>query len=174
MFRQHISVHISRITCVHYFLDDMLWWYFKQEWRKVLRSLTFQPISNYCKYCSFSTSTVLAQQVPFSGLYFDEQVHSLQIRLTVFFSTYKGLAQPYRDSAGIPKRFYALYYPRSHSVDASFTRCYLNRRKFSTYRKRRPPSRENGTWQVPSQLPHSALGPHPTVTWLAVGRLIIF
>ena len=33
-----------------------------------------------------TASTVLIQQVPFSGLYFDEQVPSLQIRITVLFS----------------------------------------------------------------------------------------
>ena len=59
------------------------------------------------------------------------------------------------DSAGIPKRLYALFYPCAHSVDASFTRCRLNRRKLNTYRETRPPSWENGTWQVPSQLSHS-------------------
>ena len=33
-----------------------------------------------------TASTVLIQQVPFFGLYFDEQVPSLQIRITVLFS----------------------------------------------------------------------------------------
>ena len=71
--------------CTHYFSDDMLWWDFKQEWKNN-RSLAFQPISNDCKYRSHSASTVLIQQVPFFGLYFDEQVPSLQIRITVLFS----------------------------------------------------------------------------------------
>ena len=46
-------------------------------------------------------------------------------------------------------------YPCAHSVVASSTRCHLNRRKLNTYRETRPPSWENGTWQVPSQLSHS-------------------
>ena len=47
------------------------------------------------------------------------------------------------------------FYPCAHSVVASSTRCHLNRRKLNTYRETRPPSWENGTWQVPSQLSHS-------------------
>ena len=50
------------------------------------------------------------------------------------------------------------FYPCEHSVVASSTRCHLNRRKLNTYRETRPPSWENGTWQVPSQLSHSAQG----------------
>ena len=49
------------------------------------------------------------------------------------------------------------FYPCAHSVVASSTRCHRNRRKLSTYRETRPPSWENGTWQVPSQLSHRAL-----------------
>ena len=47
------------------------------------------------------------------------------------------------------------FFPCAHSVVASSTTCHLNRRKLSTYRETRPPSWENGTWQVPSQLSHS-------------------
>ena len=50
------------------------------------------------------------------------------------------------------------FYPCAHSVVASSTRCHLNRRKLNTYRATRPPSWENGTWQVPSQLSHSEYG----------------
>ena len=66
-----------------------------------MRSLAFQPISNCCKYRSHSASTVLIQQVPFSGLYFDEQVPSLQIRITVFFST--DLQTPRKAYRGFPR-----------------------------------------------------------------------
>ena len=56
-------------------------WYapvvFQIRMEKSLRSLAFQPISNCCKYGSHSAGTVLIQQVPFSGLYIDEQVPSL-------------------------------------------------------------------------------------------------
>ena len=66
-------------------------WYapvaFQTRMEKSLRSLALQLISNCCKYRSHSTCTVLIQQVPFSGLYFDELVSSLQIRITVLFST---------------------------------------------------------------------------------------
>ena len=44
------------------------------------------------------------------------------------------------------------FYPCAHSVFASSTRCHLNQRKLNIYRATRPPSWENGTWQVPSQL----------------------
>ena len=47
------------------------------------------------------------------------------------------------------------FYPCVHSVVASSTPCRLNRRKLNTYQNTRQPSWENGTWQVPSQLPHS-------------------
>ena len=47
------------------------------------------------------------------------------------------------------------FYPCAHSVFASSTRCHLNHRKLNIYRATRPPSWENGTWQVPSQLSHS-------------------
>ena len=50
------------------------------------------------------------------------------------------------------------FYPCAHSVVASSTRCHLNWRKLNTYRETCPPSWENGTWQVPSQLSHSEKG----------------
>ena len=125
-----------------------------------MRSLAFQPISNCCKYRSHSASTALIQQVPFSGLYFDEQVPSLQIRITVLSST--DLQTPRVALPGFPATLPVFwnvsthfFYPCAHSVVASFTRCRLNRRKLNTYRETRLPSWENGTWQVPSELPHS-------------------
>ena len=159
MFWQHCA-HRKRHMCTHYFSDDMLQWYFKQEWKK-LRSLAFQPISNCCKYRSHSAGTVLIQQVPFSGSYFDGRVPSLQIRITILFSTdLKRLVQHYW--AGFPATLPVFQnvsthflYTCAHSVPTSFTRCRLNRRKLTTHRGTRPPSWENGTWQVPSQLPHS-------------------
>ena len=121
-----------------------------------------KPISNGCKYRSHSASTVLIQQVPFSGLYFDEQVPSLQIRITVLFST--ALQTPHTALPGFPATLPVFqnvsthfYYPYAHSVIASFTRCRHNRPKLITYRATLPPSWENGTWQVPSQLSHSDL-----------------
>ena len=56
------------------------------------------------------------------------------------------------------------FYPCAHSVVASSTRWHLNRRNLNTYRETRPPSWENGTWQVPSQLSHSAKWPWPRIT----------
>ena len=112
------------------------------------------------KYRSHSASTVLIQQVPFSGLYFDEQVPSLQIRITVLFSA--DLQTPRTALPGFPAILPVFqnvsthfYYPYAHSVIALFTRCRHNRRKLITYRATLPPSWENGTWQVPSQLSHS-------------------
>ena len=46
-------------------------------------------------------------------------------------------------------------YPCAHQSNASCSRCRHNRWKLITYRASRPPSWENGTWQVPSQLSHS-------------------
>ena len=63
------------------------------------------------------------------------------------------------------------FYPCAHSVVASSTRCHLNRRKLNTYRETRPPSWENGTWQVPSQLSHSAIGAAPFAVFDLVPNL---
>ena len=78
----------------------MVWWYFKQEYKSNW-SLAFKPISNCCKYRSHSVTTVLTQQVPFSGVYFDEQVPSLQIRITVLLST--DLQTPRTALTGFPE-----------------------------------------------------------------------
>ena len=136
--------------CTHYFSDDILWWYFKQEWK-------FQ----------MTASTVLIQQVPFSFSRYRSLAYILMSRYLLFkfalpFSlarTYKRLAQPYRGLLRLCRYsttfLRTFFYPCAHSVDASFTRCHLNRRKLDTYRETRHPFWENGTWQVPSQLSHS-------------------
>ena len=154
--------------CTHYFSDDMLWWYFKQEWKN-------NWDRSHLNQFQMTASTVLIQQVPFSfsryrSLAYISMSRYLLFKFALPFSlarTYKRLVQPYQCllrlcwySYGslfrIPKRFYALFYPCARSVDASFARCRLNRRKLNTYRETRLPSWENGTWQVPSQLSHSA------------------
>ena len=58
------------------------------------------------------------------------------------------------------------FYPCAHPFVASATQCHLNRRKLNTYRETRPPSWENGTWQVPSQLPHSVIGVDGHLKWI--------
>ena len=83
--------------CTHYFSDDMLWWYFKQE------------LKNNWDYSHFTqfhmtASTVLIQQVPFSFSKYRSLVYILMGRYLLFkfalpFSsarTYKRLVQPYR------------------------------------------------------------------------------
>ena len=114
-----------------------------------------------------TASTVLIQQVPFSFSRYRSLAYILMCRYLLFkfalpFSlawTYKRLVQPYRGFLWLCRYsitfLRTFFYPRAHPVDASFTRCRLNRRKFNTYRETRPPSWENGTWQVPSQLSHS-------------------
>ena len=57
------------------------------------------------------------------------------------------------------------FYPCAHSVVASSTRCHLNRRKLNTYRATCPPSWENGTWQVPSQLSHRVRRQESILVW---------
>ena len=85
---------------------------------------------------------------------------SLQISITVLFST--DPKTPRTALSGFPATLPVFwnvsahfFYPCTYSVDASFTRCLLNRRKLNTNWETHPPSWENGTWQVPSQLPHS-------------------
>ena len=150
--------------CTHYFSDDMLWWYFKQEWKNNWDHSHFNQFQ-------MTTSTVLIQQVLFSFsryrslacIFFDEQVPSLQIRITVLFSAalqtsrtaLPGFPTTLLVFQNVPTHF---FYTSAHSVDASFTRCRLNRRKLNTYRETGPPSWENLTWQVPCQLSHSANG----------------
>ena len=118
--------------CTHYLSDDMLRWYFKQEWKNNWDHSHFNQFQ-------LTASTVLIQQVPFSFSRYRSLVYILMSSRYLLFKfalpfslarTYKRLVQPYRvsyNSAGIPKRFYALcFYPCAHSVDASFMRCRLN------------------------------------------------
>ena len=105
--------------CTHYFSDDMLWWYFKQEWKNNWGHPHFNQFQ-------MTASTVLIQQVPFSGLYFDEQVPSLQIHITVLFSA--NLQTPRTALPGFPTTLPVFQnvsthflYSCAHSVDASFT-----------------------------------------------------
>ena len=105
--------------CTHYFSDDMLWWYFKQEWKNNWDHPHFNQFQ-------MTASTVLIQQVSFSGLYFDEQVPSLQIRITVLFSA--DLQTPRTALPGFPTTLPIFQnvsthflYSCAHSVDASFT-----------------------------------------------------
>ena len=148
--------------CTHYFSDDMLRWYFKQERKNNWDHSHFNQFQwlqvpfSFSKYRSHSAGTVL-------WLIFDEQVPSLQICITVLFSA--DLQTPRTALPGFPTTLPVFqnvsthfFYPYAHSVDASFTPCRLNRQKWNTYRETRPPSWENGTWQVPSQLSHSAIG----------------
>ena len=101
--------------CTHYFSDDMLWWYFKQEWKNNWDHSHFNQFQ-------MAASTVLIQQIPFSFSRYRSLAYILMSRYLLFkfalpFSlarTYKRLVQPYRvscDSVGIPKRFYALLVP---------------------------------------------------------------
>ena len=75
--------------CTHYFSDDMLWWYFKHEWKNNCDHSHFNEfqIAVLSKCRPHSANTVLIQQAPFSNLYIDEQVHYLQICVTVLFNT---------------------------------------------------------------------------------------
>ena len=152
--------------CTPYFSDDMLWWYFKQEWKN-------NWVHSHFNQFQMTASTVLIQQVPFlfsryRSLAYILMNRYLQIRITVLFS-----ADPQTPRTALPGFPTTLpvfqnvsthfCYPCAHSVDASLTWCRLNRRKLNTYRETRPPSWENGTWQVPSQLSHSDQCPFRTV-----------
>ena len=97
-------------------------------------------------------------------------VPSLQVRITILFNT--DLPMPriaLLSFPATPPIFWNVsthfYYPYAHPVIASFTRCFHNRRILITYRATLLPSWENGTWQVPSQLLHSDLGPL-LLTWI--------
>ena len=99
-------------------------------------------------------------QVPFSTR--QQAIHG-----TVLFTP--DLLTPHTDFPSLPATVPIFrnvsthfFYPCAHSVVASSTRYHLNRRKLNTYREARPPSWENGTWQVPSQLLHSAKCLPPT------------
>ena len=83
--------------CTHYFSDDMLWWYFKQEWKNNWDHSHFNQFQ-------MAASTVLIQQVPFSFSRYRSLAYILMSRYLLFkftlpFSlarTYKRLVQPYR------------------------------------------------------------------------------
>ena len=103
-------------------------WYalvvFETEWKNNCDHSHFSQF----KIVSHSASTVLIQQEPFSALYFDGQVPSLQIRITVLFST--DLQTPSTALPGFPATLSVFwnvsthfFYPCTHSVVASFTLC---------------------------------------------------
>ena len=83
--------------CTHYFSDDMMWWYFKQEWKNNWDHSHFNQFE-------MTASTVLIQQVPFSFSRYRSLAYVLMSRYLLFklalpFSlaqTYKRLVQPYR------------------------------------------------------------------------------
>ena len=83
--------------CTHYFSDDMLWWYFKQEWKNNWDHSHFNQFQ-------MAASTLLIQQVPFSFSRYRSLAYILMSRYLLFkfalpFSlarTYKRLVQPYR------------------------------------------------------------------------------
>ena len=126
--------------CTHYFSDDMLWWYFKQKWKNNWDHSHFNQFQ-------LTASTVLIQQIPFLFSRYRSLAYILMSGPTNASYILTGVSY---NSAGIPKRFYALFLPL-----CILSRCRLNRRKLNTYRATRPPSWENGTWQVPSQFSHS-------------------
>ena len=113
------------------------------------RVLTLQVPFFICRYL------LLNIQVPFSTR--QQAIHG-----TALFTP--DLLTPHTAFASLPATVSVFwnvsthfFYPCAHSVVALSTRCHLNRRKLNTYRVTRPPSWENGTWQVPSQLSHSVI-----------------
>ena len=150
-------VDISRVTCAHTISQMICSGGISNRNGKITEitriSTNFKWLQvpfSFSKYRSHSAGTVLwLLQVP-----------SLQIRITVLFSA--DLQTPRSALPMFPVTLPVFqnvsthfYYPYAHSVIASFTRCRHNRRKMITYRATLPPSWENGTWQVPSQLSHS-------------------
>ena len=113
--------------CSHYFSDDMLWWYFKQELKNNWDRSHFNQFQ-------MTASTVLIQQVPFSFSRYRSLAYILMSRDLLFkFALPFSLPRtaPYSltgvsyDSAGIPKRFYALFTPvhtqsMPHACDAAW------------------------------------------------------
>ena len=83
--------------CTHYFSDDMLWWYFKQEWKNNWDHSHFNQFQ-------MAASTVRIQQVPFWFSRYRSLPYILMSGYLLFkfalpFSlarTYKRLVQPYR------------------------------------------------------------------------------
>ena len=95
-------VHISRVTRVHNFSYDMLWWWFKQEWK------------NNCEHSHFNqnqiaASTILIQPVPFSSRRYRYLAYILMSKYLLFkfalpFSlarTYKRIIQSCRGLPGL-------------------------------------------------------------------------
>ena len=83
--------------CTHYFSDDMLWWYFKHEWKNNWDHSHFNQFQ-------MAASTVLIQQVPFSFSRYRSLAYILMSRYLLFkftlplslARTYKRHVQPYR------------------------------------------------------------------------------
>ena len=95
MFWEHCG-HLKGHMCTYYFSDDMLWWYFKQEWKNNWDHSHFNQFQ-------MTASTVLIQQVPYSFSRYHSLAYILMSRYLLFkfalpFSlawTYKRLVQPY-------------------------------------------------------------------------------
>ena len=63
--------------CTHYFSDDMLWWYFKQEWKNNWDHSHFNEFQ-------MTASIVLIQQVPFSFSRYRSLAYILMSRYLLF------------------------------------------------------------------------------------------
>ena len=138
-------MHIARVTCAHTISQMLCSGGISNKDGKITAITRISANYNCCKYRSHSAGTVRIHQVPFSGFYFDEQVPSHQICITVLFST--DLKTSRTALLGFPatlpefQNFSTHFlYPCAHSALASFTRCRLNRQKLNTYRGTRPPS----------------------------------
>ena len=155
-------VHISRVTRAPN-ISQMIWSGGISNRNRKITAITrisanFKLLQVYLqlscsKYRSHSAGTVLWLIFWWAGT-FSSNSHSRSLYTGPSNALYS-LSTPSCDCTSILKRFYAFFYPCAYWFLASSTRYRLNRRQLNTYRETRPPSWTNGTWQVPSQLPHS-------------------
>ena len=106
-------VHISRVTCAHTISQMICSGGISNRNGKITAITRISANFKLLKYRSHSASTFLIQQVPFYGLYFDEQVPSLQIRIIVLFST--DLQTPFTVLPGFPATLPVFHPPHTHT-----------------------------------------------------------
>ena len=90
-------VDISMVTCAHTISQMICSGGISNRKGKITEITRISTNFNDCKYRSHSASTVLIQQVPFSGLYLMSRYLLFKFALPFSLArTYKRLVQPYR------------------------------------------------------------------------------
>ena len=137
-----------------WFSDDMLWWNFKQELKNNWDHSHFSQFQ-------IAGRSVLMQEVPFSFSryrYLTTFWRAGTFSSNLHYRSFSAALQAPRTALlGFPATLLVSQNVSTHICTPVRTRSRdINSRKLNTYPETCPPYWENGTWEVPSQLPQSA------------------